>query len=54
MSNKPKEPPPKRDSLEKLAEFTKRILRVPKSGLPDKRISTGSSAKIRSKRFLAG
>jgi hypothetical protein len=41
--NKPKEPPPKEpDSLEKLRDFTKRILRVPKDELKDKRASTGT------------
>jgi len=44
MSTKPKEPPPKEpDSLEKLREFTKRILQVPKDGLKDKRDSIGIS-----------
>ena len=46
MSNKPKEPPPKEpDSLEKLADFTKRILRVPKEELNDKPVSTGVKAR---------
>jgi hypothetical protein len=37
------EPPPKADddSLEKLAEFTKRILQVPRSEVRDKPDSTG-------------
>jgi hypothetical protein len=40
--DKPKEPPPKEpDSLERLADFTKRILRVPKEEMQDKRASTG-------------
>jgi hypothetical protein len=40
--DKPKEPPPKEpDSLERLADFTKRILRVPKEELNDKRDSAG-------------
>jgi hypothetical protein len=39
-SKKPVEPPPE-DSLKKLAEFTKRILRVPKDELKDKRGSSG-------------
>ena len=34
MKKKPDEPPPK-DSLAALAEFTKRILRVPKHELQD-------------------
>lgn len=42
MKNTPKEPPPK-DSLEKLAEFTRRILQVPRSELPDKRGSVGTN-----------
>ena len=33
MTNKPKERPPE-DSLKKLADFTERILRVPKHELP--------------------
>jgi hypothetical protein len=42
MSNEPKEPePPPKDSLEKLADFTKRILRVPRSEVQDKDASTG-------------
>jgi hypothetical protein len=40
MTNKPKEPPPK-DSLAKLADFTKRILQVPRSELPNKDTSDG-------------
>jgi len=36
----PQEQPPE-DSLAKLAAFTKRILQVPRSELPDKRGSTG-------------
>jgi hypothetical protein len=32
----PTEPPPEGDSLERLADFTRRILRVPKSELQDK------------------
>jgi hypothetical protein len=36
----PKDPPPD-NSLAKLAEFTKRILRVPKSDVQDKGISDG-------------
>lgn len=44
MTNKPKEPiePPPEDSLQRLAEFTKRILRVPKEELKDKRDSNGT------------
>jgi hypothetical protein len=38
---KPKKPPPK-DSLEKLAKFTKKILQVPRSALPNKRDSDGT------------
>jgi hypothetical protein len=40
-----KKPPNRRreDSLKKLAEFTKRILRVPKDELKDKRDSTGQT-----------
>lgn len=43
MSTKPIEPPPEDEpnSLEKLAEFTRRILQVPRNELPDKRPSTG-------------
>ena len=38
-----KEPPPKEpDSLERLAEFTKRILQVPRSELADKDDSDGT------------
>jgi hypothetical protein len=38
-----KEPPPKEpDSLDKLAEFTKRILQVPRSELPRKDDSDGT------------
>jgi len=40
-SKEPVKPPPE-DSLRKLAEFTKRILRVPKDELKDKRGSTGT------------
>lgn len=37
MNKEPKEPPPKEpDSLEKLREFTKQILLVPKVGTIDK------------------
>jgi hypothetical protein len=41
--NKHKEPnePPPEDSLAKLAQFTQRILRVPKSDVQDKGISDG-------------
>lgn len=43
MSTKDTEPePPPKDSLDRLAEFTKRILRVKRSELPDKKPSTGS------------
>jgi hypothetical protein len=38
---KDKEPPPK-DSLEKLADFTRRILQVPRSELPSRATSDGS------------
>jgi hypothetical protein len=37
----PPEPPPE-DSLEKLAEFTRRILQVPRSELNDKDDSVGT------------
>jgi hypothetical protein len=46
MKKDPKEPPPKKpDSLEKLAQFTRKILRVPKEALGDKGASTGVPAK---------
>ena len=39
---KRKEPPPKEpDSLDKLAQFTKQILQVPRSEIRDKPDSTG-------------
>ena len=37
---KPETPPPE-DSLKRLAEFTRRILRVPKAELPNSNGSTG-------------
>jgi hypothetical protein len=42
--NKRKEPPPKDepDSLEKLAQFTRKILQVPRSEVRDKPDSTGT------------
>jgi hypothetical protein len=45
MKKKPNEPiePPPEDSLKKLADFTKRILRVPKDELKDKPASTGTN-----------
>jgi hypothetical protein len=46
MKKKPQEPPPE-DSLKRLAEFTKRILRVPKDELKDKRDSTGSPESVK-------
>ena len=40
MKKEPNEPPPE-DSLKKLAEFTERVLRVPRSELPNKGTSGG-------------
>ena len=43
MTNKPKEPPPEDgdESLRRLAEFTRRILQVPKQELSDSNDSDG-------------
>ena len=43
MKNKPDEPPPESgdESLRRLAQFTQRILQVPKHELQDKDDSTG-------------
>jgi hypothetical protein len=48
-SKEPVKPPPE-DSLKKLADFTKQILRVPKNDLKDKDASSGRLTSDRTAR----